>query len=170
MTLSEKLNYFARSIERVTFLHDELQAEPYDGEWRKTLIEASSEIESQTTAMSGMRSCIAAYQDENKTLTAELNAWKCADSSLTLKTIVETSDFPSAIHHIERLTAEVTKLHVCMSSIQLMGDVPADIRKHIEIILERTVSGRECQHPVHSNPGLVAPCPECGADEDIQND
>lgn len=24
---------------------------------------------------------------------------------------------------------------------------------------------KECSHPVHSNPGLIAPCPECGADD-----
>jgi len=22
-----------------------------------------------------------------------------------------------------------------------------------------------CDHPVHTNPGLVAPCPKCGADD-----
>lgn len=26
-----------------------------------------------------------------------------------------------------------------------------------------TASTQQCQHPVHDNPGLVAPCPECGA-------
>jgi len=35
----------------------------------------------------------------------------------------------------------------------------------VEHIENNPASTRQCEHPVHKNPGLVAPCPECGADD-----
>lgn len=52
MTLTERLDYFIRSIERVTFKHDEAQAESFERQWRETMLEASARIKAIDTPKS----------------------------------------------------------------------------------------------------------------------
>ena len=50
-------------------------------------------------------------------------------------------------------------------TVRIMG--PEEVLKAIADCIDEELKGGEftrCTHPVHSNPGLVAPCPECGED------
>lgn len=55
-----------------------------------------------------------------------------------------------------------------MTSPSMRGQAQEAMLAIADIIDEELKGGEftRCRHPVHSNPGLVAPCPECGADSD----
>ena len=73
---------------------------------------------------------------------------------------------------IERLTAEGERKDAVIEAAKAYkqayelceGGISIECEAALQEALN-AVSGKQCEHPVHKNPGLIAPCPECGADD-----
>ena len=91
--LVSRLNYYAMSAERVSFKHDEAQAEPYDGNIKEDLLLASVTISSLIDKLAATETN---WSNETLDLSAEIEAkdQRIAELEAAITFVLDYEDDP----------------------------------------------------------------------------